>query len=397
MRPSENRYPPALVNWRGQRPTAGGARGSGRGRLPAIALLGLLLTVACVGALGGSATGQTARAAKLPPQKKGVWGEIELNGRSLFPTYRQLGIGIYNTAVHWDAIAPTKPTNPTDPADPAYQWPAFLEKLIADAAANGIKVQLMLIGSPPWANGGQSPIWPATNPQDFGDFATAIAKKYPSVHLWMIWGEPNRKPNFGPLVPVTNDKGPLNAQQQVAPRIYAQLVDAAFKALKAVSPQNLVIGGNTYTAAGRDDVNTYQWIQYMKLPDGSRPRMDLWGHNPYGFDIPNLKDKPSPRGTVTFSDLRRLVKALDKAFPGQRLKLYLAEWGVPIGFKDKDLLYSLKPKEGLEWISAACKIIRWGRIHSLSWVHPIDTARSSQGFLTRSGKKKPSFNAFKTC
>jgi hypothetical protein len=373
----------------------------GRRRLPVIALV--MLALAGLSAVGVSAVAArdgaqpVARSSALPPGKKGIWGPLTLNGRSLFPTYRALRVGVYNTSAHWDQIAPTKPTNPTDPNDPAYQWPSYLDQSVAEAGANGIKVQILLIGTPPWANGGQSSIWPPTQPSDFADFATAIAKKYPSVNLWMIWGEPNRKPNFGPLVPVRSDKGPLNAAQQVAPRLYAELLDAAYGALKAVSPANLIIGGNTYTAAGKDDVNTYQWIQNLKLPNGSRPRLDLWGHNPYGFDIPNLKDPPSPRGTVTFSDLRRLVQALDKSFPGKRLKLYLAEWGVPIGFKDKDLLYRLKPKEGLSWIRAACRISRWGRIFLFGWVHPVDTPRSSQGLLTRSGAKKPSFNAFKKC
>ena len=120
--------------------------------------------------------------------------------------------------------------------------------------------------------------------QDFGDFTTAISKKYAAVDHWMIWGEPNRAPNFQPFTPATNQTSKkLNAAQQVAPRNYAQLLDAAYAALKAADPADKVIGGNTYTSAGKDDINPYQWIRYMKLPNGSRPRMDMWGHNPFGF------------------------------------------------------------------------------------------------------------------
>jgi hypothetical protein len=212
----------------------------------------------------------------------------------------------------------------------------------------------------------------------------------------MIWGEPNREPNFGPFTPSHDPTGPLTQAEQVAPRNYAQLLDAAYGALKAVSPSNMVIGGNTYTSAGTGDINPYQWIRYLRLPDGSPPRMDLYGHNPYGFKIPNLKDPPSKKGSVAFGDLRRLVKALDKSFPGQRLKLFLAEWGVPIGFKDKDLTYSLKVQEGLQWIRAGFKIAsKWSRIFTLGWVHPLDTPRSSQGLLDKKGKKKPSYNVYK--
>jgi hypothetical protein len=124
--------------------------------------------------------------------------------------------------------------------------------------------------------------------------------------------------------------------------------------------------------------------------------MDFYGHNPYGFHIPNLKDPPSPKGSVAFGDLRRLVRALDKAFRGQRLKLYLAEWGVPIGFEDIDLTYSLKAKEGKKWIKAGFRIANtWSRIFSLGWVHPMDTSYSSQGLLDKNGRKKPGYDIYK--
>ena len=57
------------------------------------------------------------------------------------------------------------------------------------------------MGTPKWANGGRSWNWAPDDPSDFGDFATAISRYYPSVNLWMIWGEPNRGPNFMPSTP----------------------------------------------------------------------------------------------------------------------------------------------------------------------------------------------------
>ena len=189
----------------------------------------------------------------------------------------------------------------------------------------------------------------------------------------MIWGEPNRTPNFKPSTPATSNTGKLKGAQQVSPRNYAILLDAAYAAIKAEGPADKVIGGNTYTAAGKDDINTYQWAKYMKLPNGSRPRMDMWGHNPWGFTLPNFDDPPGRRGTVTFSDLKRLTKVLDKEFKPRKLKLFLAEWGVPSGFKDKDLGYTLKLKEANLWINTAFKLMRkFKRIYSLGWVHLVD-------------------------
>jgi hypothetical protein len=329
--------------------------------------------------------------------KKAMWGETEFpNGKSLFPTYADLGVGIYQSQVHWDQIAAKKPKDPTDPQDPAYIWPGGLEQTIKTAERNGITTMLMPIGTPPWANGGRPMIWTPTKPSDFADFTTALAKRYPSVHLWMIWGEPNRAPNYQPLTPAVDRVGPLNKAQQVAPRNYAELVDAAYGALKEASPENKVIGGNTFTSAGPDAIYPYQWLKYMTLPDGSRPRMDMWGHNPYGFREPSL-DHPSNRpSTVSWGDLEHLTEELDKAFPGPPLKLYLSEWGVPIGFKDKDLLYEEDEETGEEWIHAAYEIARdWDRIYTLGWVHPLDTDRSSQGLMDPEGNKKPSYEFYK--
>ena len=128
--------------------------------------------------------------------------------------------------------------------------------------------------------------------------------------------------------------------------------------------------------------------------------MDMWGHNPYGFDLPKLtplSGEQAPRGTVPFSDLRFLVRELDRNFPGKRFKLFLSEWGVPVGFKDKDLLYTLKPKVAKEWVKAGYKIARtYKRIYTLGWIHPVDTDRASQGLLDRTGKQKPTFKTFKS-
>lgn len=326
--------------------------------------------------------------------KKSMWGPPS---DANFATMKDLGVGLYSIQARWDQIAPsTKPLLPTNPLDPAYQWPQYLTDAVEDATANGMQVQMLIMGTPPWANGGKSWEYVPDNSQDFGDFATAIAKKYPTVHHWMIWGEPNRTPNFKPSTAAHTYTGKLTAAEQVGPRNYAVLLEAAYQALKAESPQNLVIGGNTYTSAGKDDTNPYQWAQNMKLPNGSRPHMDMWGHNPWGFTEPNFKDKPGRRGTVTFSDLKRLTKVLDKSFPGQRLKLFLAEWGVPSGFKDQDLGYKLSNKEAAKWLNTAFKLVRgYKRIYTIGWVHLFDNPRNSVGLLTKSGARKPIYKVYR--
>src|SRR5688572_32701221 len=72
-------------------------------------------------------------ASAAPSRKKSIWGPATTaNGRSLFPTYRDLGAGIWQNRINWSAIAPTRPTRPRDPLDPAYQWPVELGPAIAE-------------------------------------------------------------------------------------------------------------------------------------------------------------------------------------------------------------------------------------------------------------------------
>jgi hypothetical protein len=363
-----------------------------------------VLAAAAIAAVSVGAAGATAadqKASKSAPAvqtvKKSMWGPPSGPNGSIFPTLKDLGVGLYSIQARWDQIAPlSKPLLPTNPNDPAYQWPQYLVDAVTDANAQGIEVQILIMGSPPWANGGRSWEFVPDNPQDYADFATAASQKFPTVDHWMIWGEPNRTPNFKPSTPAKKPTGKLSGAEQVGPRNYAVLLEAAYQALKAASPNNKVIGGNTYTAAGKDDTNTYQWAQNMKLPDGSRPHMDMWGHNPWGFTEPNFKTEQSRRGTVTFNDLKRLTKVLDKSFPGQKLKLFLAEWGVPSGFKDKDLGYGLKVKEANRWINTAFKLVRgYKRIYSLGWVHLFDNPRNSTGLMTQDGVVKPTYKTYK--
>lgn len=359
-----------------------------------------LVTSEAPSATFGQGTPQLAISSTPGPQtrKKAMWGPPSVEGISQFPLYRDLGVGIYQMAVDWSQIAPTKPTDPTNPQDPAYEWPPSLAQTIAEAEQYGMRVMIMIIDSPPWANGGKSRTWAPKRPADYADYATAIAREYPNVHLWMVWGEPNRKPNFKPLTgaPPT---GPLNKAQASAPRLYGQMLDAAYRALKAVSSKNLVIGGNTFTAASRrDTIHTNQWIRYMRLPNGKMPRMDLYGHNPFTFRIPDLNDRPSPRGRVDFSDLGRLAKTLDHYYPGKRLKLFLSEWGVPTDHKDAEVWFFVSRREQVKWIKAALKIVRnFGRIYTLGWVHPFDLPQLSiwSGLLDSSGNPKPGYYAFR--
>ncbi|HRV59702.1 MAG TPA: hypothetical protein P5138_03675 [Solirubrobacterales bacterium] len=383
--------------------------GTKRGQIQIACLLGSLILFSGLALVlkGPAPTSTEPALAKAAPDArasagqrlgKAMWGPAEVNGVSQFPTYKDLGVGIYQMAIDWSQIAATRPATATDPADPAYQWPEHFEKTILEANRYGMQVTMMVIGAPAWANGGHSDrAWTPKNPKDYADFVTAMSRKYPRVRFWMIWGEPNRSPNFKPLTP--SRTGPLNAAQARAPRNYARILDAAYVALKNVDSRDLVIGGNTFTAAGRDSISTYQWIRYMRLPNGGRPRMDLYGHNPFGFRIPSLANKPSPRGMVDFSDSKRLTKVLDRYYPRKRFRLFLSEWGVPAGAtEDTELGYKLNYATQARWIKAGLRLSRkFKRIYTIGWIHPYDRPELGiiTGLLKADGRKKPGYFSFR--
>lgn len=111
---------------------------------------------------------------------KAVWGPAYRNGINQFPIYRSLGASIDENSLWWDQVAPTRPQHPTDPADPAYHWPSDLDQTISQAHAFDMRVMLMLMFSPPWANGERPSNWAPINPGDFAAFATAAARRYPA-------------------------------------------------------------------------------------------------------------------------------------------------------------------------------------------------------------------------
>jgi hypothetical protein len=47
-----------------------------------------------------------------PSLKKSIWGPIQVRGKSQFPIYRDLGVGIYQMTLSWNEVAPRGPADP---------------------------------------------------------------------------------------------------------------------------------------------------------------------------------------------------------------------------------------------------------------------------------------------
>jgi hypothetical protein len=323
---------------------------------------------------------------------KAIWGPVTRDGVNQFPLYHQLGVSIYETNLSWSEVAPARPAHAGDPSDPAYQWPASIDQAIAQASRYHMRVMIQLINAPAWANGGhEDPIWAPRKPADFGAFAAAAARRYPAVHLWMIWGEPTRSGNFEPIAKDVAPYRRLTAAQQTGPHVYAQILDAAYGALKRLSRANEVIGGCTFT---RGLIDPLQWIANLRLPNGKPPRMDIYAHNPFSYQDPTFSSTFSDFDMVQFSDLPELARWVDR-YLRRGMPLFLSEWTIPTA-ADNEFNFYVDPPVAGRWVAEALRESRrWHRIAAVGWVNVYDDPPQTYGgLLTASGRQKPSFTAF---
>jgi Cellulase (glycosyl hydrolase family 5) len=117
-----------------------------------------------------------------------------------------------------------------EPAQGAYNEHliAVMNGRIAALKARGVKVLVVVHRAPAWASGGRGGIAPPSNPATFGRFMGQIAQRVPGADAWELWNEP--------------DSGQFWAGG-ADPAAYAALLRAAYPAIKAVQPGDVVVTG----------------------------------------------------------------------------------------------------------------------------------------------------------
>ena len=87
--------------------------------------------------------------------------------------------------VPWDVLQPDA-KNTWDPLRVA-----LIDDYVRRAAAAGIDVLMVVTNAPPWANGSTDPHVAPLNNTDYADYLAQLMARYPSVHEYEIWNEPN--------------------------------------------------------------------------------------------------------------------------------------------------------------------------------------------------------------
>jgi hypothetical protein len=317
------------------------------------------------------------------------------NGRPIFPELRRLGVRVWTTGISWADIAPRRPKRPRSPKDPAYRWPAGFGRLLDQARAQGIEPALHVNGFPAWSNGGRTPSWAPKNPRDYANFMAAAVRRYPQVRRWAVVMEPTDARN---LQPQGNRRRP-------SARIYARILDAAYGTMHAARRNVVVIGGNVQPAGFNDASVTAPdtFIRTMVLPSGRRPRLDMFGINPYTERPLDFALGHRPK-RVDFDDLDWLARELDRYWPRRHLRMFVAEFGWNTEHEGQGWLYVVpREKQATDLAKAYRLAATQPGVDTFCWFQLYDSPPErrgghyfnwTSGLRTSTGEKKPSWNAF---
>lgn len=362
----------------------------------------LVCAVAACGSVGVVASVATPAAAATvrPSALKGVWGPTAgADAARYLDQAVGLGAQRYYTTLRWSDLSTGRPAHPGDPQDPTLHWPASMDDALAAARARGIRVVVNVTTAPAWASGAGDAITPPRDPRTFAAFVAAASKRYPGVVGWQIWSEPTKPQNWSGLPTPASPTAPLNAAERRAPVLYARMLDASYAALRRVDPGDLVIGGNTWTAG---QISPLQWIRAMRLPDGSPPRMSVYGHNPFSARGARTADGPLVPGYADISDTDDLLTWLDRwqRRGGRRLPVLFSEFTIPTDRPSSEFNFYVPRATQSRWTTAALRLVRRERrLAGIAWVGLFDTpagdgGEHTTGLLDAAGVPKPAYAAF---
>jgi hypothetical protein len=291
-------------------------------------------------------------------------------------TLDDLGVGTVRFTLRWDMAAPTRPKHPLSPADPAYRWGPF-DSVLDGLHAHGIAAVVTLWGAPRWSNGGAAPNHLPRS--GFGDFAYAASKRYPWVHRWTVWNEPNGRTFAVP----------------VSPSLYVRrLLNPAYVLLHRANRANVVAGGVT---SPRGTPSGMSPTAFMLGMHAAHARLDAYAQNPYPGsprETP-FRDPCSWCHTLSLAHLSSARAEVTRLF-GRSKQLWLTEYGYQTSPPDRVL--GVSPALQARYVGEAALRVWEAQgvtmlIHFLVRDEPTLGGWQS-GFFSAHGAAKPSYRAY---
>ena len=219
-----------------------------------------------------AATRTTSTTSSNPPPNTnfgyGIQAHMVHNGQAgtVMAKTRDLGFGWVKQQVEWFAF---------EPAKGAYEW-GSLDEIAGAANAAGLKVLWSAVKAPAWARAGQdmSVEGPPNNPQDYADFAGALAGRYcgSSVKAIEVWNEQNLHYEWGNMT--------------IDPAAYMALLKPAYNAIKQACPSMIVVSG-ALTPTGAPAPVAMDDFAYLEgmYQNGLKNYSDAIGAHPSGFNV----------------------------------------------------------------------------------------------------------------
>ncbi len=266
-------------------------------------LVRLLSGVAVLAMLGGAGVADAAPPS-VPPQGYGFSQGAAIVVMSPQDLNRELDAAAKTTAswlrvlIDWSRIEPVKGQ---------FNW-GYVDNAMRAAAAHNLRVLGLIAYTPDWARApGSYFTAPPLNPADYARFATAVVDRYgKQVSSWEIWNEPNLPLFFG----FTKNNGAR----------YADLLKAAYPAIKAAQPGSTVVAAGLSRLPGEDSPPAF--LQQM-YDAGAGGFFDAAAAHPYVFPGGLAADDEGG-----WSDVGRMHAVMTAHGDGAK-KIWMTELGAP--------------------------------------------------------------------
>lgn len=184
---------------------------------------------------------------------------------------KDIGFNWLKVQIEWKAFEPSKGN---------IAW-GEMDRIVNEVHGNGLNLLFSIVKAPKWARPPHTDFsveGPPANPQDYADFVGQVAARYCGrLKAIEVWNEQNINYEWGNEPP--------------DPARYVQLLAAAYRAIKAVCPQMIVVSG-ALTPAGDVTIGG-QWravddINYLDAmyQHGLKNYSDAIGAHPSGYNCP---------------------------------------------------------------------------------------------------------------
>lgn len=354
-----------------------------------------------------------------------LYGSIDASERNLWADRTlEANAKIIRINVYWRSVAQSKPANPRDPADPAYHFHT-IDNAVRNAENHGFDVLLTSFAAPDWAEGPNRPkssnpgTW-KPNPNDYADFAHALAKRYggsfppsdpiPAVEYFQAWNEPNLSSYITPQW-----KGKSNQSSE----IYVSLLNAFYNEVKSVLPSAKIVTAGTAPygdpPGGPKRTQPVRFLQEIlcltpknkkgKCTKAGKAKADVFAHHPINRMDPPRK-RAANKGDVEIADMGSLRTVLRKA---EKLKTVGTPgkhelWADEIWWQTNppDRKEGIPLKKHARWTAESLYLLWKQGVSAAIFLQFRDAkytpgeptlASYQTGVYTYEGKKKPSFDA----